>query len=98
VQLLPIPKPLEVPDGWDCGDAIATDGWDFERVSAFLPRPSRCRPMRRRQRLPQVAMTAKKSMVPLAPECSIPAAAPSRGGSSRTGTRTSAGGWSRASW
>jgi putative DNA primase/helicase len=36
VQLLPIPQPLEVPDGWDCADAIDTDGWDFERVLAFL--------------------------------------------------------------
>ncbi|KQM68789.1 hypothetical protein ASE76_13915 [Xylophilus sp. Leaf220] len=32
VQLLPIPQPLEVPDGWDCRDAIETDGWDFDRV------------------------------------------------------------------
>lgn len=36
VQLLPIPKPGDVADGWDCADAIETDGWDFERVSAFL--------------------------------------------------------------
>ena len=36
VQLLQIPKPLEVPDGWDCADAIATDGWDGERVLAFF--------------------------------------------------------------
>lgn len=36
VQLLPIPDPLTVPDGWDCGDAIATDGWDGERVLAFF--------------------------------------------------------------
>jgi putative DNA primase/helicase len=35
VQLLPIPQPGEVPDGWDCGDAIA-DGWDFERVQTFF--------------------------------------------------------------
>lgn len=36
VQLLPIPAPGEVPDGWDCGDAIGTDGWDFARVVAFF--------------------------------------------------------------
>lgn len=36
VQLLPIPAPGEVVDGWDCGDAIYTDGWDFERVVAFF--------------------------------------------------------------
>jgi len=38
VQLLPIPEPLTVPDGWDCADAILTDGWDFERVLAFFGR------------------------------------------------------------
>lgn len=36
VQLLPIPEPGAVVDGWDCGDAINTDGWDFARVQAFL--------------------------------------------------------------
>lgn len=36
VSLLPIPKPGEVVDGWDCGDAINTDGWDFDRVLAFF--------------------------------------------------------------
>jgi len=36
VQLLPIPKPGVVVDGWDCGDAITTDGWDFERVLKFF--------------------------------------------------------------
>lgn len=35
VSLLAIPKPLEVPDGWDCADAIA-DGWDAQRVLAFF--------------------------------------------------------------
>jgi hypothetical protein len=38
VQLLPIPEPLAVPDGWDCADAITTDGWDGERVLAFFGR------------------------------------------------------------
>lgn len=36
VQLLPIPKPGAVADGWDCADAINTDGWDFDRIMAFL--------------------------------------------------------------
>lgn len=36
VQLLPIPKPGDVVDGWDCGDAINTDGWDFERIVSFF--------------------------------------------------------------
>lgn len=36
VRLLPIPEPGTVPDGWDCGDAINTDGWDFDRVMALL--------------------------------------------------------------
>lgn len=36
VQLLPIPAPSEVADGWDCHDAIATDGWDFARVLALF--------------------------------------------------------------
>jgi hypothetical protein len=40
VQMLPIPEPGAVPDGWDCGDAIATDGWDFARVLGFLAQAS----------------------------------------------------------
>lgn len=36
VQLLPIPKPGEVVDGWDARDAIEVDGWDFARVAAFF--------------------------------------------------------------
>lgn len=36
VQLLPIPAPGDVPDGWDARDAIETDGWDFARVQAFF--------------------------------------------------------------
>jgi putative DNA primase/helicase len=31
----PIPKPGEVPDGWDIADAIA-DGWDAARVRDFI--------------------------------------------------------------
>jgi predicted P-loop ATPase len=38
VQMLPIPEPLAVVDGWDCADAIETDGWDSERVLAFFGR------------------------------------------------------------
>ncbi|MDB5850646.1 MAG: virulence protein, partial [Rhodoferax sp.] len=36
VQLLPIPKPGAVDDGWDCADAILVDGWDFAKVIAFF--------------------------------------------------------------
>lgn len=36
VQLLPIPEPGAVEDGWDCADAILTDGWDFDRLQAFF--------------------------------------------------------------
>ncbi|MBP7572600.1 MAG: virulence protein E [Rhodoferax sp.] len=36
VMMLPIPEPLTVPDGWDCADAISTDGWDAARVLAFF--------------------------------------------------------------
>ncbi len=36
VQILPIPAPGDVADGWDCADAIETDGWDGERVLAFF--------------------------------------------------------------
>lgn len=36
VQMLVVPPPGHVVDGWDCGDAINTDGWDFERVMAFF--------------------------------------------------------------
>lgn len=38
VQILPIPEPLEVADGWDCADAILTDGWDADRVLQFFGR------------------------------------------------------------
>ncbi len=36
VQILPIPAPGEVKDGWDCDDAINADGWDADRVLAFF--------------------------------------------------------------
>ena len=36
VHMLRIPAPGLVPDGWDCGDAIHTDGWDSARVLAFF--------------------------------------------------------------
>lgn len=35
-QILPIPQPGEVVDGWDCADAIETDGWTFDRVLSFF--------------------------------------------------------------
>jgi putative DNA primase/helicase len=38
VQLLPIPEPGTVADGWDCADAINTDGWDADKVLAFFAR------------------------------------------------------------
>lgn len=38
VQLLPVPKPGEAVDGWDCADAINNDGWDEARVLAFFGR------------------------------------------------------------
>ncbi|MDH6185498.1 VapE domain-containing protein [Polaromonas sp. CG_23.6] len=38
VQLLPIPAPGAVIDGWDCADAINTDGWDADKVLAFFGR------------------------------------------------------------
>ena len=36
VQMLPIEGPGVLPDGWDCADAINTDGWDYARVAAFF--------------------------------------------------------------
>lgn len=38
VSLLPIPAPLEKPDGWDARDAIETDGWTFDQVLEFFAR------------------------------------------------------------
>lgn len=38
VQLLPIPEPGEVDDGWDAADAIERDGWDFARLMEFFGR------------------------------------------------------------
>jgi hypothetical protein len=38
VQLLPIPAPGLVPDGWDAADAIQTDGWGFAEVMQFFGR------------------------------------------------------------
>jgi predicted P-loop ATPase len=45
VSMLPIPEPLAVPDGWDCADAITTDGWDAARVLAFF---GKAQPLERR--------------------------------------------------
>lgn len=38
VQLLPIPAPGEVTDGWDAADAIEHDGWDLAKVLEFFGR------------------------------------------------------------
>jgi putative DNA primase/helicase len=38
VSMLPIPGPGELPDGWDCHDAIDMDGWDYDRVLTFFGR------------------------------------------------------------
>jgi hypothetical protein len=38
VQMLPIPAPGLVPDGWDAADAIETDGWGFAEVMQFFGR------------------------------------------------------------
>jgi hypothetical protein len=38
VQVLPIPEPLAVPDGWDCADAILTDGWGIDQVLQLFGR------------------------------------------------------------
>ncbi|MDP9891246.1 hypothetical protein J2W32_000343 [Variovorax boronicumulans] len=38
VSMLPIPAPGEVPDGWDCRDAIEVDGWTFDQVVSFFAR------------------------------------------------------------
>lgn len=37
VQLVTVDVPVgTLPDGWDCADAIQTDGWSFDRVLQFL--------------------------------------------------------------
>lgn len=36
VQILPCPAPGTLPSGWDCADAINTDGWDGDRILAFF--------------------------------------------------------------
>lgn len=36
VQLLPIPKPGEKESGWDCKDAIQSEGWSADDVLAFF--------------------------------------------------------------
>ena len=40
VQMLPIPAPGTVADGWDCADAIEHDGWDLARVLALFGQAS----------------------------------------------------------
>ncbi|HYW57695.1 MAG TPA: VapE domain-containing protein [Polaromonas sp.] len=36
VQILPIAEPGVLLDGWDCADAIDSDGWDFDRILSFF--------------------------------------------------------------
>lgn len=36
VQMLAIPAPGVVADGWDCADAILIDGWDYARLQALF--------------------------------------------------------------
>lgn len=38
VQILPIELPGVLVSGWDCADAINTDGWDFNRILEFFGR------------------------------------------------------------
>lgn len=55
VQLLPIPKPGEVVDGWDARDAIEADGWGIERVLAFF---GRAQPLPEDAQAPEPAASA----------------------------------------
>lgn len=64
VQLLPIPAPGEVEDGWDCADAIEKDGWDLARVLELFGRA---------QALPEPES-------PPPEKSALPAAAPGPGG------------------
>ncbi|MDP9902627.1 VapE domain-containing protein [Variovorax ginsengisoli] len=59
VQILPIPKPLEVPDGWDCGDAIHTDSWPFTRVMNLFAR-AQALPLSDADKAAQAAASTKK--------------------------------------
>ena len=36
VQIIPVPPPGQVADGWDCADAINADGWGVAEVLAFF--------------------------------------------------------------
>jgi hypothetical protein len=52
VKILPIPEPGKVVDGWDCADAINSDGWDFDRIISFFGKA---------QPLPSEALSVKSS-------------------------------------
>lgn len=72
VQLLVVPPPGQVADGWDCGDAINTDGWDFERVMDFFAQA---------KALPDASTPEGASAETPGPEGSAPAGASGGGGS-----------------
>lgn len=65
VQLLPIPEPGEVVDGWDAADAIEKDGWDLARVLELFGR----------------ARALPEPEGPPPEKSAAPAAAPAQGGS-----------------
>lgn len=103
VQMLPIAQPGVLPDGWDCGDAINTDGWDFERVMAFfaqacplLPVPADDSPAAGGQPpAPPPPPEKKKTMAPLALGTMNPVQAQAAGltGCAPSGTGRSTTGW-----
>ncbi|MES2685694.1 MAG: VapE domain-containing protein [Pseudomonadota bacterium] len=55
VKILPIPEPGVVADGWDCADAINSDGWDFDRILEFFGKA---------QPLPSEALSEKSADSP----------------------------------
>lgn len=83
VSVLPVPQPGEVADGWDCGDAITKDGWDFDRVLAFL---AQAQPL---ARVPEEAAedAAPAGAPPQPPKKNDPPADAEDGGSSAGGVR-----------
>lgn len=63
VQLLPIPAPLTVADGWDCADAIEVDGWDGAAVLGLF---GKAYALPTEGAAPEAATPQKKSKVSLA--------------------------------
>jgi hypothetical protein len=74
VQLLPIPAPGLVVDGWDAADAIQTDGWGFDEVMQFFGRAGPL-PALDGQAPAAVADPAKKIDPPVGTDASDDAAA-----------------------